>query len=133
MRSPRRGTFLRIALMPLVVWALYVLKANVWFRLYPAVIVALALVSFGVSLWRTPLVEVFARGMGESLDARGVDYCRRVTVVWTVFLALHLAVTVGTVFASRETWAVYNGCIAYVLMGALFVGEWLYRRRIRHG
>lgn len=133
MRVPRRGTFLRIALMPLVVWALYALKANVWFRLYPAIMVSLALASFAVSLWRTPLVEVFARGTGENLDERGVEYCRRVTVVWTVFLALHLAVTLATVFASREVWAVYNGCLAYVLMGALFAGEWLYRRRIRHG
>ena len=124
---------LRIALTPLVVWALYLLKANVWFRLYPAVMVALALAVFALSLARTPLVEVFARKMGESLDLRGVEYCRRVTVVWTVFLAAHLAVTVATVFASHEVWALYNGLIAYILMGSLFAGEWLYRKRVRHG
>lgn len=124
---------LRIALTPLVVWALYLLKANVWFRLYPAVMVSLALAVFALSLARTPLVEVFARKMGESLDLRGVEYCRRVTVVWTVFLAAHLAVTVATVFASHEVWALYNGLVAYVLMGSLFAGEWLYRKRVRRG
>ena len=124
---------LRIALTPLVVWALYLLKANVWFRLYPAVMVSLALAVFALSLARTPLVEVFARKMGESLDLRGVEYCRRVTVVWTVFLATHLAVTVATVFASHEVWALYNGLIAYILMGSLFAGEWLYRKRVRRG
>lgn len=131
MRRPRPSTLLRIALTPIVVWALYLIRANIWFRLYPAVMVSVALAAFVVSLFRTPLVEVFARRMGESLDDRGVAYCRRVTVVWTVFLSAHLAVTLATVFASREVWALYNGFIAYVLMGALFLGEWLYRRRIR--
>lgn len=124
---------MRLALTPLIVWGLYLLKANVWFRLYPAVMVTLALTVFAVSLFRTPLVEKIARGMGETLDARGVAYCRRVTQVWVAFLAVHLAVTVATVFASYEVWALYNGCLAYLLMGALFAGEWLVRRRVRRG
>lgn len=124
---------MRLALTPLIVWGLYLLRANVWFRLYPAVMVALALSVFAVSLFRTPLVEKIARTMGEDLDVRGVAYCRRVTQVWVVFLSLHLAVTVATVFVSREVWALYNGVVAYVLMGLLFVGEWLVRKRVRHG
>ena len=133
MTSSRISLVARIALAPLVVLALYLLKANVWFRLYPVLMVAVALVVFAISLWRTPLVEVFARRMGETLDARGVVYCRRVTVVWTVFLSIHLVVTLLTVFASHETWALYNGVLAYLMMGALFVGEWLFRRRYRRG
>lgn len=116
-----------------LVWVLYLLKANVWFRLYPAVVVAGALAVFAVSLFRTPLVERFARGMGEILDTRGVAYCRKVTVAWVVFLSVHLAVTVATAFARREVWALYNGCVAYLLMGAMFAGEWLVRRRVRRG
>ncbi len=115
----------------LVVWALYFLKARVWFRLYPAVMVALVLAVFAVSLFRTPLIEVFARKMGETLDARGVAYCRQVTRVWVAFLSVHLLVTVATVFLSREIWVFYNGFLAYVLMGSLLLGERLYRRRVR--
>ena len=133
MTSSRISLVARIALAPLVVLVLYLLKANVWFRLYPVLMVAVALVVFAISLWRTPLVEVFARRMGETLDARGVAYCRRVTVVWTAFLSIHLVVTFLTVFASHETWALYNGVLAYLMMGALFVGEWLFRRRYRRG
>jgi len=133
MRRPSTGTILRLALTPLVVWAIFLLKANVWFRLYPAVMVAVAFLGFAVSLLRTPFVETFARRMGETLDAGGVAYCRKVTWVWTLFLAAHLAVTVATVWAPYDVWAWYNGCIAYVLMGALFAGEWLYRRRMRRG
>ena len=123
----------RLGLTFAVVWTMYFLRANVWFKLYPAVMVAGALSVFFGSLWQTPLIEVLARKMGENLDARGVAYCRKVTRLWTVFLALHLVVTIATVFASSAVWAWYNGCIAYVLMGGLFVGEWLYRKKVRHG
>lgn len=133
MRRPRAGLLARVALTPVIVWALYLLKANIWFRLYPAVMVAIALAAFSVSLFRTPLVESIARRTGENLDERGVAYCRTVTKVWTVFLSAHFVVTVATVFASQEVWAIYNGCIAYVLMGALFAGEWIVRRRVRRG
>jgi uncharacterized membrane protein len=41
-------------------------------------------------------------------------------------LALYTAVA-----ADIEVWALYNGVIAYVLMGLLFAGEYLVRRRVR--
>lgn len=122
----------RLALPLVFVWAVYLLRANVWFRLYPVIMVLTVLVAFATSLRRTPLVESIARRMGETLDGHGVAYCRKVTWVWTVFLSVHLAVTISTVFASYEIWAVYNGFVAYVLMGALFVGEWVVRKRVRH-
>lgn len=130
MRRRRVSIVLRFALTPLVVWCLYVLRANIWFRLYPAVMVAIALSVFAISLFRTPLVETFAIRMGETIDERRRGYCRSVTKVWTAFLSVHLLVTLVTVFASHEIWALYNGVIAYVLMGALFAGEWLFRRRL---
>ena len=123
----------RILIAPLVVWALYLLKANVWFRLYPAVIVAFVFGAFAVSLFRTPLCEVFARKWGKALDECGVRYCRKATIVWTVFLALHLAVTIATVFLDETAWAFYNGFLAYVLLGLMFGGEYLVRRRAMHG
>lgn len=133
MRRPPVRFLFRLVLSVAAVWMIYILRANVWFRLYPALMVFLALVGFSVSLWRTPLVEIIARKMGENLDEKGVAYCRNVTRVWVAFLSLHLAVTLATVFAPYKVWVVYNGCIAYVLIGLLFVGEWLYRRRARRG
>ena len=122
----------RALLAAALVWALYFLRANVWFRLYPAVVVALAWLSFALSLVRgRPLAETFARRLGKRLDARGAAYCRKVTVAWTAFLSVHLLVTLSTVFwASREVWVLYNGGIAYALLAAMFVGERIVRRRI---
>ena len=126
-------TGLRVAGAIALVWVLYLLRANVWLRLYPAALVTVALVVFAVSLWGMPLVERIARARGEALDARGVAYCRAVTRAWVIFLSLHLAVTVATAFAPPAVWAFYTGALAYVLLGAMFGGEWLVRRRVRHG
>ena len=115
-----------------VIWLIFFTRFRA-LRWYPALMAAVFLAAFALSLFRTPLAEVFARRAGERLDETGVRYCRKVTIVWTVFLALHLAVTVGTVFLSREAWAIYNGAIAYVLLGLMFGGEYLVRRRIRRG
>lgn len=124
---------LRILLGIAVVWMIFFFRQDGLLRYYPVVVVAVVLAVFIRSLFRTPVAEVVARRMGETLDARGVEYCRRATVAWTVFLAVHLAVTLATVFLSREIWVFYNGFLAYILLGLMFAGEWLVRRRVKHG
>ena len=133
MRSAARKTILRTAVAIAIVWAVYLLKGNIWFRLYPVLVVGAFLAAFALSLLGTPLVERFARRMGEKLDEKGVAYCWGATVAWTVFLSAHFAVTVATLFASREVWAVYNGFVAYILIGAMFLGEYVVRKRVRNG
>lgn len=78
------------------------------------------------------MIERFARLKEPDLPPEGVLYTRRVTQVWSVFLGLNTLVSVWTAFfASRDVWALYNGFIVYLLMGVLFVGEWLYRQRVQ--
>ena len=129
----------KVALGVGVVWAIYLLRASRWgqlSRLYPVMVIAVMLGAFAWSLRQgaTPLVERFACKLEKQpLDARGVAYCRKVTWAWVIFLTAHLAVTVATLWASAEVWALYNGAIAYGLMGLMFAGEWLIRRRVRRG
>lgn len=129
----------KVALGVGVVWAIYLLRASRWgqlSRLYPVVVSGGMLGAFAWSLRQgaTPLVERFARKLEKQpLDARGVAYCRRVTWAWVIFLSAHVGVTVATLWASAEVWALYNGAIAYGLMGLMFAGEWLIRRRVRRG
>ncbi len=57
-------------------------------------------------------------------------YTRRVTQVWCGFFVLNGGLALCTaLWASDAGWALYNGLVAYVLMGLLFAGEWLVRRR----
>ena len=100
--------------------------------LYPASMSASMLIVFGATLFNPPtMVERFARLREPDLPEQSVRYTRRVTEAWCVFFVCNGAIAVYTaLYASREAWALYNGLIAYLLMGALFAGERLVRRRV---
>ncbi len=102
-------------------------------KLYPVLVNVVLLAVFGLSLVRGPSVaERIARIQDPDLDARGQAYTRRVTQVWCGFFVLNGGLALATaLWASEEIWALYNGLIAYSLIGALMGGEWLLRRALR--
>ena len=99
------------------------------FLFVPALVNAALLGSFGWTLYRGPsMIESFARLLVDDLDADEQRYAVRVTALWCIFFLLNGLVSVG--FALRGTvaqWAVYNGLVSYVLIGVIFVVEFLYR------
>jgi len=132
---------LRLVASSWVVWALLFAPIAVaaallpaqWVLYAPPVLfnVTLAVV-FGVSL-RTgdePFISRIARlERGEQLDHRLGGYTRRLTVVWTVFFIAMAAISIVlAAVASVATWSLFANGFAYLLIGVLFMGEWLYRR-----
>lgn len=99
-------------------------------KLYPCAVSAALLLVFGASLLRPPtVIERIARFQDPALPAEGVAYTRAVTVAWCAFFICNGSVAAFTAFhASDRVWALYNGVIAYGLMGAMFGGEMLIRR-----
>jgi uncharacterized membrane protein len=102
-------------------------------RWYPALINGVMLAVFASSLrYGRPVVERLARLQEPDLPPGGVAYTRKVTQVWVLFFLLNGLIAVGlTLWAPLSWWTLYNGFIAYMLMGLLFVGEWLVRGRVR--
>ena len=100
-------------------------------KLYPVWVNLVMLAVFGYSLFHPPsVVERLARLQEPDLPASGVAYTRQVTKVWCVFFVLNGSIALWTALrASDATWALYNGAIAYVLIGALLAGEWVLRPR----
>ena len=136
LRRKARGASLRPLYLPLATAALCALAALAFnhtdaLRLLPVAINGLCLVSFAVTLWRPPsMAERFARVWHPDLPEDAVHYTRRVTQVWCAFFFFNGAVALYTaLFASLATWTLYNGLLAYVLMGLLFGAELLMRRR----
>lgn len=113
--------------------ALSFINAALAMRLYPVLMTGAILFAFGWSLAKPPsMIERFARMAEPDLPESGVRYTRAVTWVWCIFLALNGAAALWTaLFASFETWAIYNGVFSYVLMGALLAGEFLLRGFVR--
>jgi uncharacterized membrane protein len=89
------------------------------------------LVTFAGSLRTdTPLVERFARMQVSDLSADELRYCRRVTQVWSLFFVLNGSIALGlALLAPLSLWALYNGLVAYVLIGLLGASEYVIRKR----
>ncbi|MEE1921769.1 hypothetical protein V0R50_05510 [Pseudomonas sp. 148P] len=102
-------------------------------RWYPVLISAFMLALFGSSLVvGMPMAERLARLSETQLPEKAVRYTRRVTEVWSAFfLANGLVAAALTLWAPLAWWTLYNGLIAYGLMGLLFGIEWLIRQRVR--
>ncbi|RQR36181.1 hypothetical protein DIE23_08250 [Burkholderia sp. Bp9143] len=104
-------------------------------HLYPACVSAGLLVAFGATLRGGPtMIEKFARLTHPEPTSEIVRYTRRVTQVWCAFFLVNGGFSVYTaLYWSRASWALYNGLVAYVLIGALLAGEWLWRRFVVAG
>lgn len=102
-------------------------------KLYPALVNAVMLAIFAVSLQFPPtVVERIARLTEPDLPPHAVRYTRRVTQIWCLFFVCNGTLALATaLWASDRAWAIYNGGIAYVLMGTLFAAEWRVRQRVR--
>jgi uncharacterized membrane protein len=102
-------------------------------KLYPALVNAVLLALFALSLRHPPsAIERLARLHEPQLPPSGVAYTRRVTQVWCGFFVLNGSIALYTALRGTDAaWALYNGLIAYLLMGVLFAGEWLVRPRHR--
>ncbi|MBU2885712.1 hypothetical protein KO507_08055 [Gilvimarinus agarilyticus] len=67
----------------------------------------------------------------EGLPEVVVGYTLNVTWMWIGFFIINAAIAAATaVLATRATWALYNGFIAYLFMGVLLGGEFAYRQLI---
>lgn len=102
-------------------------------KLYPVLVNIVMLAIFAASLRHPPsAIERIARLREPDLPIEAVAYTRKVTQVWCGFFVLNGSIALITaLYGSDAIWAMYNGLIAYGLMGLLFIGEWLVRPR--HG
>ncbi len=100
---------------------------------YPVAVNALFAWAFFSSLRGTPLIQTFAEKMGYRLDDKGRAYTRKATVAWGCFNLANGTAALITVFLPMAVWALYNGLIANILIGCMFLGEYLVRRKAVYG
>jgi uncharacterized membrane protein len=102
-------------------------------RWYPVFVNASLLALFGMTLKNPPsMAERLARVREPQLSPRAIAYTRQVTIAWCGFFVVNgsiAALTAG--WGSDRVWALYNGGLAYVLMGLFALAEYLVRVRVR--
>jgi uncharacterized membrane protein len=109
--------------------AIVLTNSELLLRLYPSLVNLGLLIAFGATLVRGPsMIEKFARLGNPDLPPGAVRHTRRVTQVWCVFFLLNGAFSAYTaLYWSRASWSLYNGAIAYVLIGVLLIAEVIWR------
>ncbi len=131
-RSPVGG----IALVPLVTIAALASAAaldRMGFMLaVPVAVNAVLLLSFGATLraGSVPMIERFARLQEPSLSLEQRAWCRGWTRIWCGFFVVNGAIALALgAWAPVSWWALYNGMLAYGLIGGLLLLEWWLRRQ----
>jgi uncharacterized membrane protein len=130
--TDRSIRFSMIAAIVLIV-GLALVDGQVAAKAYPVVISGGLAFLFGASLWRpSSLVERMAELGGETLSPAIRLYCRRVTMVWALWLAINTFIAAAlAIFGSLEAWALWTGFLSYLVMGLIFAAEFTLRRFVR--
>ncbi|MGR9053034.1 MAG: hypothetical protein ACU84J_10335 [Gammaproteobacteria bacterium] len=102
-------------------------------RFYPVLINLTLLIVFAAGLFfPPPIIERLARLRDPALPPQAVPYIRKVTQVWCVFFLTNGSIAAATaLWSSFEFWSLYNGLIAYILMGLLMAGEYWVRLKVQ--
>ena len=101
-------------------------------KFYPVMVnLGFLLVFAGSLIFPPPVVERIARLREPELPPGAISYTLKVTWIWTGFFVVNgLAAAYTAVWTSDEIWVLYNGFVAYLLIGSLVAGEWLVRQRV---
>lgn len=98
----------------------------------PPVLINAALACvFGASLrpGRDPVISLFAGMEQGALPPDLARYTRLLTWIWTGLFAAMAGIALAlALFGSLALWSTFTNLVAYALVAALFVGEYLYRR-----
>jgi uncharacterized membrane protein len=130
-RSPAEMIAFLLAAILLI--ALLTVSPALAARAYPVAISLAMAAVFAASLRFPPsIVERIARLSESDLPPAAVVYTHRVTIVWIGFLLINAAISLWTaILGSLDQWALWNGLLSYLAMGALFAGEYFVRRVVR--
>jgi uncharacterized membrane protein len=102
-------------------------------KLIPVVINFACLIGFASTLRHPPsMIERFARLQEPDFSDTAIAYTRKVTMVWCGFFLLNGSASLYTaLFTDMATWTLYNGLIAYLFLGLLFIVEYCVRLRVK--
>jgi uncharacterized membrane protein len=103
-----------------------------WMLFVPPIVINLALAwLFGRTLvrGRVPLIARFAILEQGTLSAELVTYTRTLTWLWTLLFIGAAALSLGLALSGqRDAWSLFTNFLNYLLVAALFLGEFVYRR-----
>ena len=118
-------------LIPCVLLALLALRPVLAAQAYPPLVSLCLAATFAWSLAHPPTaIERIARLTTPDLSPDAIAYTRTVTKVWTIFFLANAAIASAcAVWFPVAIWTLWTGLVSYLLIGILFAGELVVRRR----
>ena len=101
-----------------------------WFfvKFYPvAANFCLFMMFFVTSFHKETIIQRFAKVIEPDIKPKALEYTRKLTYIWTGITFLNFLISLATVYMSEKVWALYNGCISYILIGLIFAIEYVVR------
>lgn len=106
-----------------------IFKGSALAFLYPVLVSLGFLAVFAYSLKNEAIITKIARLKEANLNEKVIAYTRNLTKIWCGFFIFNAALALFlSILEDKNYWSVYTGVISYLLMGALFGGEILYRK-----
>ena len=100
-------------------------------KLIPILVQFILLHTFGKTLFKNhspPLIERFVRLEFEEFPLEITQYCRQLTLIWSIFFAFNIIICIVLAFwGSTSWWAIYTGIGMLLGTGLLMVGEYICR------
>lgn len=97
-------------------------------KYYPPVMnFCLFFIFFSSLFQKRTVIQKIALASDPDSNEAVMKYTRNLTYIWAVFTFLNFLISVVTVFMSEKIWALYNGFISYLLVGIIFIIEYIVR------
>lgn len=121
--------WLQLLIIGIFCCAIILFKSDVLLRFYPVIMSLGFSLLFAISLTsKTTLVERFAKMAGQDYPQQALGYMRSLTKVWAIILFFNAMIAAYTACcASLKSWTLYNGFLAYFLLGGFVLFEYIFR------
>ena len=97
-------------------------------KYYPVIVnFVLFCIFFGSTFSEETVIQKMAKLMEPNIKPKALEYTRRLTYIWSIFMLANFFISLATVFMSEKVWAIYNGFLSYMLIGVFFIIEYMVR------
>lgn len=119
--------FVSLCITFFVIWLFHYTEIFV-VKLYPVFANLTVFLVFFISTFsKETVIQKFAKAVDGELSQNALIYTRKLTYIWSGLTFFNFIMSLISVFMSTKFWAVYNGFIAYLLIGTLFFVEYIIR------
>jgi uncharacterized membrane protein len=129
-RSTSRIVLIQATAMTIIIGTAAAFESEFALRVTPFAVSLTFIAMFASSLKTTPIIERFARLQKPDLPPDHVAYCRSLTKVWVGVLGANsVLLLVASMIEDKALWTELVGPVSYGMIGAVFAGEYIYRKR----